>query len=240
MLGAATAMPAPSSAMTYEEVISDPLLHEGHSQVLRLYQAVLGRTPDAGGAIFWLNEYDSSDWTTRRIADHFVNSLEFEAVFGSNLDNSAFTEVAYRNVLEREPDGTGFTFWLGQLEAGMPRSEMVLLISNSPEFIARFPLPSDARPDRGPRYPGLGTFRSLEAVCIEYSSRTGTTPPEPERFSGAVYNGSPGSGETVILDGLGDDLVLFDLGAGDPVVILRGNNAIPQVYLDGCPPELFG
>ncbi len=249
LLGVITT-PVPSSAMTYEEIINDPFLHSGHSEVLRLYRAVLDRTPDGEGAAFWLNEYDSGDWTTRRIADHFVNSIEFETVFGSGLDNTEFTEVIYRNVLDREPDSDGFVFWLGQLDAGMARSEMVLLISNAPEFIGRFPLPSDARVNNGPRYPALGFFRSTQADCVAYAARVGNPPPAPERFSGATYAGNPGSGEFVIRDGLGDLLIVFlpssvtfdEEDTDEPIVIFSidgSQSPLPTAYSFGCPPDLY-
>lgn len=120
-----------------------PDLHATHSIVLRLYWAVLARTPEYGGASFWVDAYDSGEWDLRRIAAHFVVSEEFTDRYGTGLDNAAFTTIVYRNVLGREPEVGGFAFWKGQLDEGMDRSEMVLLISNDTEFVAGHPLPSD-------------------------------------------------------------------------------------------------
>lgn len=128
---------------TYEEVINDPALTPTHSIVIRLYAAVLGRQPDVGGVIFWLEAYDSGEWPLDRIAQFFITSDEFQGIYG-DLNNQDFADAIYRNVLNRAPDQAGLTFWTDQLNQGMARARMVLLISNAPEFIANNPLPSDA------------------------------------------------------------------------------------------------
>lgn len=141
--------PSIDTATSFEELALLPSLHSGHSVVLRLYWAALDRRPELGGAQFWLNAYNSGQWDTRRIAAHFVVSEEFVDRYG-DPDNSDFTTLIYANVLDREPDTEGFAFWKDQLDRGMSRAEMVLLISNDDEFIRGLPLPSDARPDTGP------------------------------------------------------------------------------------------
>ncbi len=138
-----------ADATTFDELAASPTLHRGHSTILRLYWAVLARTPDVGGARFWIESYDSGEWPARRIAGFFQVSDEFVETYGS-LNSADFTTLIYTNVLGRAPDQGGFDYWKGQLDDGMERSEMILLISNAPEFITRRPLPSDARPDTGP------------------------------------------------------------------------------------------
>ncbi len=151
LLGGVAASPASSAPpASFQELVEDPTLHRGHSEVLRLYYAVLDREPDVSGAQFWLNAYDSTQWTTRQIAAFFATSPEFVATYGPNVSNEAFVRIVYENVLDRAPEADGFQFWLGQVNGGMPRAEMILLISNSPEFINRIPLPGDARPSTGP------------------------------------------------------------------------------------------
>lgn len=147
-LGATPASAAAPS--TFDELVQDPTLHRGHSEVLRLYFAVLDRTPEVAGAQFWLEAYDSGEWTTRRIAAFFADSAEFRSTYGEEVANEDFVRIVYENVLDRAPDEEGFSFWFEQIEAGMSRAEMILLISNSPEFIGRIPLPGDDRADTGP------------------------------------------------------------------------------------------
>ncbi len=130
---------------TYAELIQDPKLHNQHSVVIRFYAAVFARTPDNGGIRFWLDQYDGGEWSTRRIADFFVSSDEFKALYGENTTNAQFVDAVYPNVLGRTPDQEGRSFWIGYLDQGNSRAEMILLVSNSPEFIGANPLPSDGR-----------------------------------------------------------------------------------------------
>ncbi len=143
-----TLIPAPavSAQPSYEEVINDPTLTPNHSQIIRLYAAVFARQPDVPGVVFWLNQFDSGDWSTRRIADFFAESDEFVALYGPGTSNAEFVQAVYPNVLGRAPDPQGFLFWKGLLDDGMPRGEVILLISNAPEFIQKNWLPSDGTP----------------------------------------------------------------------------------------------
>ncbi len=127
-----------------------PTFHSGHSVVLRLYEASFGRSPDVAGATYWLNAYNSGEWSPRRIANFFATSDEFASIYGTNVSTEEFVAVVYENVLGRQPDQSGFDFWVGAIDDGMPRAEAILLISNAPEFIKNHPLPSDAEPDIGP------------------------------------------------------------------------------------------
>lgn len=129
---------------------AEPTLHAGHASVLRLYEASLGRAPDTAGATFWINAYNSGEWSTRRISDFFATSDEFTSTYGSNLSTTEFVTVVYKNVLGRSPDKAGFDFWVGAIDDGMSRAEAVLLISNAPEFIEKNRLAADDKPDIGP------------------------------------------------------------------------------------------
>lgn len=132
---------------TYEDVISNPELTPAHSVVIRFYQAVFGRQPDVGGLTFWLDQFDSGEWGTRRIATFFVTAEEFKSLYGEDTTNEEFVNAVYPNVLGREPDAEGGSYWTGFLNDGNGRAEMILLISNAPEFIEANWLPSDGTPN---------------------------------------------------------------------------------------------
>lgn len=132
---------------TYEDVISDPNLTPAHSIIIRLYQAVLGRQPDVGGLTFWLEQFDSGEWSTRRIAGFFGTSEEFTSLYGEDIANEKFVNAVYQNVLRRQPDADGASFWIDFLGQGNSRAELILLISNAPEFIEANWLPSDGTPN---------------------------------------------------------------------------------------------
>ncbi len=125
----------------YETLINDPTLTDEHAVVLRFYEAVLGRQADTPGARFWIDRFDSGEWPTRRIAEHFASSDEFAALYGDATDDAAFVSAMYGNVLDRIPDQNGLAFWTEYLADGGSRGELILLVSNAPEFTNanRFP-----------------------------------------------------------------------------------------------------
>lgn len=134
-------------ALTYEDIISDPSLTPDHSIIIRFYQAVLGREPEVGGLVFWLEQFDSGEWSPRRIAAFFVTSPEFMSLYGENTSNEEFVETVYENVLRRQPDAAGAAFWIDFLDRGNSRAELILLFSNDTEFIEANWLPSDGTPN---------------------------------------------------------------------------------------------
>ncbi len=143
------AIPQVSSAQTYEDVIANPELTPEHSVVIRLYQAVFNRQPDVDGVVYWIEQYDSGEWSTRRIANFFATGDEFRSLYGDDTTDEEFVDAVYPNVLGRQPDAEGAAFWNGYLADGNGRAELILLISNAPEFIDANPLPSDDGPTDG-------------------------------------------------------------------------------------------
>ncbi|MEM7325400.1 MAG: DUF4214 domain-containing protein [Actinomycetota bacterium] len=100
-------------------------------QVERLYQSVFDRPPDRGGFDYWVS-LRVEGLTLRAVADGFLNSEEYRSRFGAGSDPD-FVDRAYRNVLGRDGDDDGVAYWLGELSAGLARTELVLLFSESPE-----------------------------------------------------------------------------------------------------------
>lgn len=120
-------------ASTLDELWNRPDFKKAHADVLRLYQAFFRRNPDLEGALFWIAQYENGQ-SVRTIAERFTGTPEFN-LFYAGTTNAEFADMVYRNVLRRAPEAAGFNFWVGQLNAGMSRGEMVTLISNAPEFI---------------------------------------------------------------------------------------------------------
>ena len=102
--------------------------------IARLYMAVFNRQPDAGGHAYWVNRANN-DLALRDTARFFINSPEFVDTY-STLDNPAFVDLLYLNVMDRVGDSSGVRFWNEQLDNGMDRSVVVLQFSESPEFKA--------------------------------------------------------------------------------------------------------
>ncbi|NDW01308.1 DUF4214 domain-containing protein [Salipiger sp. PrR002] len=104
-------------------------------QVYRLYQATLGRAPDATGFANWAERLYTGDYGLQQVISGFVQSQEFRTTYGA-LDSADFVSLLYQNVLGRAPDTTGLNNWSTRLDNGMSRAEVVRGFSESGEFIS--------------------------------------------------------------------------------------------------------
>lgn len=98
---------------------------------VRLYGAAFDRDPDAGGLNFWIQQRQRGV-TLTSMANKLAASAEFATLYG-NLDNKAFVEQVYRNVLDREPDASGTAYWIDQLNRGATRGKVLVGFSESAE-----------------------------------------------------------------------------------------------------------
>ncbi len=155
----ATLVVAPAQAETAPTTADDPPptgfdaiaandeLTSDHARLFRLYWAFFIREPDAGGALYWIAQRNACA-PLAAIADVFAASHEFELRYGQ-LDDRAFVEQIYRNVLGRRGDTGGLTYWTELLtQQVLTRGGLVLNVSLSTEFQSRHPYPSDGVPAR--------------------------------------------------------------------------------------------
>lgn len=107
------------------------------SQVFRLYNAAFSRLPDYNGLKYWINEYNTQN--IRVIADYFIRSAEFIALYGQDNSTSSFVDNLYKNILGRLPDQSGNSYWVNQIDSGKEsRSNVLLGFSESKENIGLF------------------------------------------------------------------------------------------------------
>lgn len=105
---------------------------QGAGEAYRLYKAALGREPDQPGLGYWINERDEG-MALIEIAASFLDSDEFTHRYGTGLDNTAFVDAIYLNVLARQPDPAGHAYWLNELNHGVQRQQFLVNVSESPE-----------------------------------------------------------------------------------------------------------
>lgn len=98
----------------------------------RLYLAYFDRWPDDSGLSYWVDVYRNG-YGLVAISTEFALSPEFVNTYGA-LDDRAFVNLVYRNVLGREPDQRGFDHWMSRMNAGMSRGELMIAFSESEEF----------------------------------------------------------------------------------------------------------
>lgn len=117
-------------------------------EIALLYEAALGRQPDLPGLNFWINEvYDDGGLSVLQIAEFFYDSDELEDQIGADpdtLDNAGIVETFYSNVLDREGlasenDPDGFAFWLGLVNEGLGRDELIRFFAISEENVENSP-----------------------------------------------------------------------------------------------------
>ena len=123
-----------------------------NAQTALLYQGALARTPDPSGLAYWdkttsvlppsskiLGVYGLSDTSggyngSLSIAAGFTSSVEFISKYG-NLSNAQFVTQLYANVLDRQPDAGGLSYWQAQLTSGTTRDHVLVGFAESSEAL---------------------------------------------------------------------------------------------------------
>lgn len=105
------------------------------AQIRRLYLAFFLREADASGQAHWVSVYQGGS-SLGSIASGFVNSAEFQSRYGS-LNNAGFVAMVYRNVMNREADAAGQAYWVGKMNQGLSRGNVMVNFSESAEFVAK-------------------------------------------------------------------------------------------------------
>lgn len=115
-----------------ETLRREPAVDPSAAGIVRLYTAYFLRRPDFKGYEFWRNRR-ANGTSLSSISDFFATSSEFDRRYGS-LDDAEFVSLVYRNVLGRNPESTGFSFWVRQLQQGRSRGWVMVRFSESNEF----------------------------------------------------------------------------------------------------------
>ncbi len=154
-----------------EVVVADLARSQLSDQIERLYLAVLGRTPDEQGLLHW-TKARAGGATLRDIAASFSGAAEFENRYG-DVTNGAFVDLLYQNVLNRAADAEGRAFWLGLLDGGTPRADLIVEFSESAEMINRTATsaPQPATANRVWRLYRAYFVRSADQAGLDYWHR---------------------------------------------------------------------
>lgn len=82
-----------------------------------LYIACFNRAPDALGLFYWGNLL-ADGMHLDQIAEAFFDQPETRSLYGDLDDLPGFVTAVYQNVLGRDPDVAGLSYWLNILETG--------------------------------------------------------------------------------------------------------------------------
>jgi len=98
-------------------------------QAYRIYKAAFNRDPTAGdkkGLGYWISQMDKGMDHTE-VAARFIDSYEFQAIYGSNPSNEQFLTKIYQNVLARNPDIIGYNWWLLEMYTNPSKTKAKIL-----------------------------------------------------------------------------------------------------------------
>lgn len=101
-------------------------------EAYRLYQAAFDRTPDQDGLGYWISQLDHGT-ELEDIASVFMGSQEFRTMYGNNPTDQEFLTLLYQHVFDRDPDDTGYSYWLDVLNKGISKPQVLALFSESAE-----------------------------------------------------------------------------------------------------------
>ena len=98
-----------------------------------LYQNVLGRGSDPVGLANWVGRLESGQ-SRGSILVGFSESPEYRA----NMEHDVVVTMAYVGMLRRAPEPGGFDDWVGQMDAGLSRTDLLTGFFRSIEYASRF------------------------------------------------------------------------------------------------------
>jgi hypothetical protein len=150
-------------------VVIDPDLasQTAAAQIIRLYDTVLQRQPDAVGLDFYVDHIEDLGASIAAVASDLLNSGEFQAATGS-LSNGAFVEYIYQHALDREADPDGKAYYTNLLDNGGSRADLLISFSESAEHRS---LTNDAMAQAF-----FNTDDSYQAVALLFNSFAGRKP----------------------------------------------------------------
>lgn len=107
--------------------------NEGLSAFMcRLYTKALGRTYDEEGINYWCEEILNGNYSITEVSTtQFFHSREF---LNKNLSDTEYLEVLYRTFFDREYDQEGMDYWMGEMQNGMSRDDVLYSFEGSREF----------------------------------------------------------------------------------------------------------
>lgn len=99
--------------------------------VLRNYTKALGRNGETNGVENWCYQINKGKMSALDVAMSFFHSREF---LNKNMNNNDYVECLYETFLGRASDAQGRAYWVGQLNSGKSRDEVMEGFAYSREF----------------------------------------------------------------------------------------------------------
>lgn len=200
-----------ASEVTQSLVESDEFT-QSVTPIAKLYYTTFGRIPDAEGLLYWTQAYKNGS-AIEKITDSFVNSIEFEGLYGEVADNSLFLESLYQNVFNRVSDDAGVSYWLNAMGKGLTPSQVINSFAYSAEF----------NQGKSEDIKVLLTYHGILGTQPTQSEiDTATTDANPTQLITQLYANNNYTGEMVPF--LSNDGVVIDGYVRDATVFIDADN----------------
>ena len=98
-------------------------------KAFRIYKAAFNRDPtqnDPIGIGFWIDQLDKA-MDLIEVSARFVDSNEFRSLYGIEPTNAQFLTKLYQNVLGRDPESSGYSWWLNELNTNPVKTKAKVL-----------------------------------------------------------------------------------------------------------------
>tara|TARA_B100000945_G_scaffold310220_1_gene301914 strand:- start:95 stop:745 length:651 start_codon:yes stop_codon:yes gene_type:complete len=102
-------------------------LNTNDAKIFRLYNAATKGLPNPLGLRYWINQRNQAAIDERSIVKELMLTNEFANIYGNNTSHRQYVNNLYENILYRNPDIHGFSYWLGQLNSEDETREEVFL-----------------------------------------------------------------------------------------------------------------
>lgn len=99
--------------------------------IYRCYTKTLGREPEEAGRNYWISLMSTGQLKPVALAIELVHSQEF---LDYDYSDKEYVSILYEMFLERSFDEDGMEYWLGQLDQGVTRDEVLECFADSVEF----------------------------------------------------------------------------------------------------------
>jgi hypothetical protein len=99
------------------------------------YVKFLGRAPDAGGLAYWTSQLQGGTLTDEGLDAEVISSSEYFMRAGGT--NELWVAALYQDLLGRQADSQGESYWVGQLQAGASRAEVADGFANASERLQK-------------------------------------------------------------------------------------------------------
>ena len=101
-------------------------------EAYRLYKAAFDRESDDSGLGYWIAQLENGS-SLNGVANAFVASDEFQSLYGDSVTDEEFVNLLYNNVLDRNADAGGYTYWTNALHSDLTRADVLVSFSESIE-----------------------------------------------------------------------------------------------------------